>query len=161
MNRILAVAALALAAIAAQFANAQGSAAGMSGVTDMQALRDAVKTDKKAFVASQLALSPAEAKKFWPLYDQYQRALDLVNQQRSVTIVGEVSRDRPASNAYAKQLAAATLAAGEGEIRARQKLYRRLVRALPALKAERYLELEAKIRAVQAYDIASTIPLIH
>jgi Spy/CpxP family protein refolding chaperone len=161
MNRILAVAVLALAALAAQFANAQGSVAGATGVTDMQALRDAVKTDKKAFVASQLALTPAEAKKFWPLYDQYQRALDEVNQQRSVTIVGQVSRDRPASNAYAKQLAAAMMAADESEIRARQKLYRRLMRVLPALKAERYLELETKIRAVQAYDIASTIPLIH
>lgn len=161
MNRILAVAVLALAAIVAQFAEAQGSVAGGTGVTDMQALRDAVKTDKKAFVASQLALTPAEAKKFWPLYDQYQRALDLVNQQRSVTIVGEVGRGKPASNAYAKQLAAASMAADESEIRARQRLYRRLIRALPALKAERYLELEAKIRAVQAYDIASTIPLIH
>ena len=161
MNRILAVAVLALAAFVAQVAEAQGSVAGSAGVTDMQALRDAVKTDKKAFVASQLTLTPAEAKKFWPLYDQYQRTLDQLNQQRSVTIVGEVGRGKPASNAYAKQLAAATMAADESEIRARQRLYRRLIRALPALKVERYLELEAKIRAVQVYDIASTIPLIH
>ena len=31
---------------------------------------------------------------------------------------------------------------------------------IPALKAARYLQLESKIRAVQAYDIASTIPLV-
>jgi hypothetical protein len=47
---------------------AQSSAA---DVTDMQALRAAVKADKRAFVAATLALTDAEAKKFWPIYDAY------------------------------------------------------------------------------------------
>ena len=47
----------------------------------------------------------------------------------------------------------------ETEVRARRKLYNGLMRALPAKKAARYLQLEAKIRTVQAYDIASAIPL--
>ena len=34
------------------------------------------------------------------------------------------------------------------------------MRALPPKKALRYLQLEAKIRAVQAYDIAQAIPLV-
>jgi Spy/CpxP family protein refolding chaperone len=158
MNKLLAVAILAIAATAAQFASAQGSAA---DVTDMQALRDAVKSDKKAFVASKLDLAPAEAKKFWPIYDQYQRALAVVAQQRAVSLEGMLSRDQPVTNPYAKQLATGTLAADDAEIRARHRLYNRLIRALPAIKAARYLQLEGKIRAVQAYDIASTIPLIH
>jgi hypothetical protein len=33
-------------------------------------------------------------------------------------------------------------------------------RILPPTKAARYMQLEKKIRAVQAYDIAATIPLI-
>ena len=53
---------------------AQGNAA---DVTDMQALRAAVRADKKAYVASVLELTDAEAKKFWPLYDAYQRTLDM------------------------------------------------------------------------------------
>src|SRR5262249_37637942 len=48
----------AAAVFAAQPAWAQGSAA---DVTDMQALRAAVKTDKKAFVASAMQLTEAEA----------------------------------------------------------------------------------------------------
>ncbi len=31
---------------------------------------------------------------------------------------------------------------------------------MPVLKAARYLQLESKIRAMQLYDIAETIPLI-
>ncbi|MBS0328174.1 MAG: hypothetical protein JSS46_16735 [Proteobacteria bacterium] len=137
------------------------SAGGADESVDLQALRDAVKTDKKAYVASMLKLTPLEAKRFWPLYDTYQGALNLANQERAVTLNGMLSRDEPMTNAYAKQLAAAGLTADETEIRARRRLYTRLMRALPAEKAARYLELEDKIRAVQAYDLAATIPLIH
>lgn len=158
MKRLLAVVVLAVATTAAQFASAQGNVA---DVTDMQALRDVVRTDKKAFVASKLALTPAEAKKFWPLYDQYQRALTVVGQQRAVSLEGQLSRPVPMSNPYAKQLAAASIAADDAEIRARHRLYNRLMRVLPAIKAARYLQLEAKFRAVRDYDLASTIPLIH
>ena len=37
---------------------------------------------------------------------------------------------------------------------------RLLMKALPIKKAARYLQLESKIRAAQAYDIAVGIPLI-
>ena len=157
MNKLLAVAVLTIAVTVAQFASAQGNA---TDVTNMQGLRDAVKSDKKAFVASKLDLTPAEAQKFWPIYDQFQRALAVVAQQRAVSLEGMLSRDQPISNAYAKQLTSATLAADDAEIRARHRLYNRLIRVLPAIKAARYLQLEGKIRAVQAYDLASTIPLI-
>ncbi|MGE5087734.1 MAG: hypothetical protein ACM3QY_01310 [Candidatus Levyibacteriota bacterium] len=158
MKKLLAFAILGIAAAAAQIASAQGSA---TDVTDMQALRDAVKTDKKAFVATTLGLTPAEAQKFWPIYDQFQRALAVVQQERAVSLEGLLSRDKPMTNAYAKQLATGTLAADDGELRARRRLYNRLIRVLPAVKVARYLQLEGKIRAVQAYDLASTIPLMH
>jgi Spy/CpxP family protein refolding chaperone len=157
MNKLLAVVVFAIAATAAQFASAEGNSA---DVTDVQALRDSVKADKRALVASKLALTPAEATKFWPIYDQYQRALAVVQQERAVSLEGLLSRGQPMTNAYAKQLASATLAADDDEIRARHRLYSRLLRVLPAIKAARYLQLEGKIRAVQAFDLASTIPLI-
>ena len=46
------------------------------------------------------------------------------------------------------------------EIRARRGLQNRLLKALPPIKAARYLQLESKIRALQDYDIAATIPLV-
>jgi len=132
----------------------------IADVTDMQALRAAVKADKKAFVASALNLTPAEAKKFWPLYDTYQRALDLTNRERNIVIVDLVGLDKPMSDPYARNLTKELLAADEAEVRARRTLQSKVVKVLPPKKAARYLQLEAKIRAVQAYDIASTFPLI-
>lgn len=51
-------------------------------------------------------------------------------------------------------------AADEAELKARRTLHNRVLRALPAKKAVRYLQLESKIRAVQAYDVAAASPLV-
>jgi len=157
MKRHLGVLLLAVVAVATPPAWAQGSAV---DVTDMQALRTAVRTDKKAFVASVLKLTDAEAKKFWPAYDAYQRTFDMTNREKSVTLQGVIAQDKPISDLYAKQIAKDVIAADEVEVKARRTLYNRLLKAVPAKTALRYLQLEAKIRAVQAYDIAQAIPLV-
>lgn len=134
-------------------------------VTDMDALRSAVRADKKAFVASTLQLTATEAKRFWPIYDTYQRVLDASNRQRAVAVEAIVSMDRPLSDAYARSLANQLIAADEAELKARRTMQNRLLRGLPTrvmppAKVARYLQLEAKIRSLLAYDIASTIPLV-
>ena len=132
----------------------------VSDATDMQALRSAVKADKRAYVASVLNLTDAEAKKFWPLYDAYQRTLDRVNRERNLVVIDIVGTDKPLTDAYAKYLLKDMIEADEAEIRARRTLQNKLVKALPAKKAARYLQLESKVRAAQAYDIAVAIPLV-
>jgi len=137
----------------------------VADVTDMQALRDAVRSDKKALVASTLKLTDAEAKRFWPVYDAYQRDVDLANRRRNVTLEALIGLDKPASDLYARNLANELIAADEAEIKSRRSLHNRLMRGVPTRilspnKAARYLQLETKIRAIQAYDIAANIPLI-
>lgn len=149
--------------LAAPMAIAEGTAA---DATDMRALRNAVRVDKKAYVASVLALSDAEAKRFWPLYDAYQRDIDLANRRRNVALEVLIASDKPFSDLYARSLANELIAADEAELKSRRSLHNRLMRGLPTRilppkKAARYLQLESKIRAVQAYDVASAIPLIH
>ena len=129
-------------------------------VTDMQALRNAVRADKKAYVASILNLTSDEAKKFWPAYDAYQRTLDMTGREKNVTIIEVVGSDKPVSDLYARQIAKDIMLADDAEAKARRTLYNRVMKAVPPKKAVRYLQLENKIRAVQAYEVAETIPLI-
>jgi hypothetical protein len=161
MKKHVAALLFAVAVIVAPPSPAQDTAS----LTDMAALRAAVKTDKKALVASTLNLTDAEAKRFWPIYAAYQRDLDMLNQRRNVLVVDLVELNRPLSDLYAKKLASEFIAIDEAEIKARRTLQNRLMRGvptriLPPAKAARYLQLEAKIRAVLDYDIASTIPLV-
>lgn len=158
MRRRTFLASLLAVALAASIAPAFGDMA--PDTTDMQALRSAVQADKRGYVAAMLKLGPAEAKKFWPIYDQYQRARAGADARRAKAIVDVVGREGPLTDAYARTLAGELMAADEAEIKARRILQNRLMRAVSPRTAARYLQLEAKIRALEAYDIASSLPLV-
>lgn len=144
-------------ALGAPLARAEDKAA---DVTNMQALRDAVKTDKRAYVASMLSLTSAEGKRFWPIYDAYQRNLEETSRRRIVALEGLLFRDKAMTNLAAKNLITELMAVDEAEVKARLRLRNRLMRTLPPIKAARYLQLEDKIQAVRDYDEASTVPLL-
>ena len=129
-------------------------------VDAMQALRAAAKADKRGLVESTLALTEAEAKRFWPLYDAYQRDLERANRRRTVALVEVVGSPAPIGNLHARNVARELVAADEDELRARRKLRDGVKDALPPRKAIRYLQLEWKIRAAQYYDLAVTVPLL-
>jgi Spy/CpxP family protein refolding chaperone len=156
MRRILAAAALAAAALLPPLAAAQDNAAAIAELTAMQ---KAARTDKRALVAKTLDLTPAEAKKFWPIYDTLQRDLVSLNRDRNVALETLANRDRPPSNAYAKQVVNDLMSIEEQEIKAMRKASNAALRALPARKAARYIQLEQKLRAAQDYEIALAFPL--
>jgi len=162
MKRAIAAAILSTAIFLVPTAGAVDKAAADAELT---AMWKAVQSDKKAYVASVLNLTPAEAKRFWPIYDQYQRDVDMYNRKRNVALEGLIGNDRAVSDLYAKQLAGELIAADEGEIKARRKMQgkliqNRLLSPVPAKKAALYLQIESRIRAVQLYGIAEEFPLI-
>lgn len=152
------VAALAAAcALAATPAGAQDSNA--AAVADLVAMQKAAKVDKRALVTEKLALTPAEAKKFWPVYDAYQRDLAQVTRRRNVALEELVARDHPLTDAYARNVMNDLVAVEEAEVRAQRKAVSATMKALPPRKAARYMQLENKLRAVQDYEIAVAFPL--
>jgi len=154
MNKLIAACAVALAAATAPLAAAQDSAA-----AELQALQQAAKKDKHALVAQTLALTPAEAKKFWPIYETLQKDLVQLNRQRNLALETLANRDRPPSDAYAKQVVNDLMSIEEQEIKALRKASNASLRALPPKKAARYMQLEQKLRAAQDYEIAVAFPL--
>jgi Spy/CpxP family protein refolding chaperone len=162
MKRITMVMLFGIASLVAPALCAQNNAAASSGDgTDMQKLRDEARSDKHALVASTLQLTDAEAKRFWPIYGAYQQSLDTTNRRRNVALEGLMFGDRKMTNLAAKRLVTELMAIDDAEAKARRTLRNRLMRALPPVKAARYLQLEDKIQAIRDYDIASTVPLVH
>ena len=128
MKKYLTATVYAWSLLAAPMAIAEGNAA---DATDMRALRNAVQADKKALVTSTLKLTDGEAKKFWPVYDTYQRDVDLANRRRNVTLEALIGLDKTPSDLYARSLANELIAADEAEIKARRTLHNRLMRGVP------------------------------
>ena len=124
------------------------------------AFRDAVKADKKAVVAKNMDLTEAEAKKFWPLYDAYQKDLDKVLQRQNRAIVDYVNQSSSMTDANAKRIARELLDADAEEQRLRERQLKKLYSVLPARKAIRYLQIENKVRTLNHYDMGAQIPLL-
>ena len=130
---------------------------------NMDILKEKIKADKKLIVATNMTLTDAEAKNFWPLYDGYQKELEQINQRLGTTIKsyaeaytagkGELSNDT------AKKLLAEALAVEESEVKLRQSYSAKMGKVLPATKVARYLQIENKIRAIVKFELAAQIPL--
>ena len=157
MKKVLGSMICAIALLAAP-AYAQDKSADMN----MQILRDKIKADKKAVVAANMPLSDAEAKTFWPLYDQYQIDLHAINERlaRAVLAYADAYNAGPVPDAVAKKLLDESIRIDESEVNLRREYAARLSRVIPAAKAARYLQIESKIRAAVRYELAANIPLV-
>ena len=149
-------------AIAGMPSAARAQGASPADGTNVAALFAQAKTPdgKKALVASSLALTDAEAKKFWPVYDAYQRKLEANNRRYSLAVEDIVRTGKPISDAYAKSLAKELTDVEDAEARARRSLYSGAVKALPGRKAVRYLQLESKLQSGYRYELAVALPLV-
>ena len=138
-------------------------AAGSSADTNMEILKEKLKADKKLLVASNMDLSDAEAKKFWPLYDSYQMDLNQVNQQLGQTIkaYAEAFNKGPIPDATAKKLLNEVLSLEEQETKLKRTYAQKLEKVLPYNKVARYIHIENKIRAVIKMELAQQIPLAY
>ena len=127
----------------------------------IQALKEKLRTDKKAVVAKNMALTEAEAAKFWPLYDAYQKALAPINQRFNRAILDYVAAESSMTDKNARRIVSEIAAADEAEGKLRRSHFGKLSSAIGAKKAARYLQIENKIRALERYDQAVAIPLVH
>jgi hypothetical protein len=128
---------------------------------DMSVLREQLKGDKKKIVTANLELTEAEAKDFWPLYEEYQKELHKINDRLAMVIVGYAKEYKAKSltDDKAMKLLDEAFAIEEAEVKAKRAMVPRLAKVLPGRKVARYLQIENKIRALVKYEIASEVPL--
>jgi Spy/CpxP family protein refolding chaperone len=146
-------------AVAPAFAQAPAPAAKQAD--SMQILREKLKTDKKLVIAANMELTETEAKKFWPLYEEYQKELARINDQLATVIVAYAKEYNAGSltDKKATELLNQSVAVEEAETKRKRSFIPKLAKVLPGRKAARYLQLENKIRALVKYEIAGEVPL--
>ncbi len=129
---------------------------------NMQILRDKIRADKKLVVATNMELTESEAKDFWPIYEQYQKDLQKINQRMANLLESYADdfRNKSLTDDKAKKLIDDALAIDRAEADLKSTYAPKLSKALPIRKVARYLQIENKIRAVVKYDIASGVPLV-
>lgn len=129
--------------------------------TNMEILKQKVKADKKLVVAANMNLTEAEAKGFWPVYESYQKDLELINNRLAKTVLAyaDAYNNKTLTDAKAQPLIDEVIAIEEAEAKMRRAYLPKLSAVVPAVKVARYMQIENKIRAALRYDLATGIPL--
>jgi hypothetical protein len=146
----------------AQSVNATGQEA-VDPVAALQALNAEVAPQKREFVQQQLALSEADAKAFWPVYDGYQAALTKLNERRLANIeaYADVWNAAVTDDKAIAAVATEALDIEKDEAALLEQTYNKLKGKVPVVKAVHYLQLETKLRALIKVELAARIPYAH
>jgi len=133
-----------------------------AATTNMEILRQKIKADKRLVVAQNLNLTDAEGAKFWPVYEAYQKDLQQIDERLATAILAyaDAYNKGPVTNETAKKLLDEYLAIDDAEAKLKSATTPKILAALSAVKAARYVQIENKIRAAVRYELATAIPLV-
>jgi hypothetical protein len=126
----------------------------------MDSVREALKAQKRAFIAVNMQLTDAEDAKFWPVYDSYQKDMETMNQKIGDLILDYAKNYETLTDPKADELLKKNLSLEKEILQLKTSYLPKFKAVLPAKKVARYYQLENKIQAVGRYDLAEKIPLV-
>ena len=152
-TRTLTIALLALAV-------SQATAAADQAADPLVAATDQYSLDRRRLIAENLQLTDAEAKRFWPLYEQFEKDLYALTEKRRATIAKFGENYESMTDAMAKEIMLERVNLEEERMRLRRAYLHRFEKVVPVKKLARYIQIESKIRAAVEAGIAEELPLI-
>jgi hypothetical protein len=129
---------------------------------NLEIIHEKLKADKKLLVSQYMALTESEAKRFWPVYEEYQKDLQKLNERLASLLQSYAAeyRKNSLSDETAKKLLDEWIALDKDEAKHRASYAPKVLKALPGKKAARYLQIENEFRILLRYDLAATVPLV-
>lgn len=126
----------------------------------MEVERAALKTEKKALVAEAMQLTEAESTVFWPLYNEYNDKMYLVNTKVYNTIVDYADNFMSMTDEKAVELYTNSMKHDQELAKLEKSYFKKFQKIMPGKKAARYFQVENKIKMLIDAEIALEIPLI-
>jgi hypothetical protein len=129
---------------------------------NLQIIHEKLKADKKFTVAKYMDLTESEAQRFWPVYEEYQKDLQKINERLLNMLQSYAAdyRNKSLTDEKAKKLLDDWISLDQDEAKQRSSYAPKVLQALPAKKAARYLQIENEYRILIRYDLAATVPLV-
>ena len=127
---------------------------------NMQIVVEKIRADKKLLVAENMELTDAEAKAFWPVYEQYQSELFLLRARTVKLIKDYADAYDKMTNETAKKLLDELMTIETLGPKLRRAYLPKFRKVLPEVKVVRYFQIENKIQAALFYEFAAKIPLM-
>jgi len=115
---------------------------------------------RRKLVSDKLQLKPETAVRFWPIYEKYQKELELVRDKRHAILIKLGENFDNMSDADAAEFVRAKLDLEESRARINRRAILELGKVLTPRELARFVQIEAKIRAFIEAGIEEEIPLI-
>ena len=147
-------------AVSAAGLRAEEPTPGPAEEANLGVLLNAIRSNRKAFVAVNLGLDDEEATRFWPLYDRYQQELSAIGDRTARVVQDYIASFDDLSNEKALKLMEEYLAAEADRVQVRRTYLPEFAKILPWRTVARLYQIENKLDAVLRYDLAATIPVV-
>ena len=126
----------------------------------VEMMRSVLKTEKKAAVAEAMQLTDAESGPFWELYKEYNDKMYVAQNKRIKAIKDFAKNYETLSDEQADEIWNLFLKFKQESAKLQKSYYKKFKKILPTGKAVRYFQVENKIEALVAAQLALEIPLV-
>jgi hypothetical protein len=127
--------------------------------TEQELTRAAIEANRKVLVSANMDLTEEEEAGFWPLYDDYQKDLDVLNKRTADLIVDYADNYYSLTDEKAKELLDEFLDIAEDRVKLQKTYVKKFRKKLPQRTVARYFQIENKFEAIVRFELARAIPL--
>ena len=123
-------------------------------------MRSVLKTEKKAAIVEAMQLTDAESAPFWELYKEYNDKMYTAQNKRIKAIKDYADNYENLSDEKADEIWNLVLQFKQESAKLQKSYSKKFKKILPTAKAVRYFQVENKIEALIAANLALEIPLV-
>ena len=123
-------------------------------------LRLNVRQQKAEMMGAVMQLSAADAAKFWPIYEQYDKELTKLNDQRVANIQDYASSYDQMTDAKADELIQKAMSYRKQQSELLAKYYEQVKQALGGITAARFIQVEEQLLLIIDLQIDSSLPVV-
>ena len=127
---------------------------------DLEIVRTELRADKRTKTAETLALTDAEAARFWPIYDKYIAELTVINDRKYGLIREYSEKYGRYSNAQATAFITRWLDIDIKSARLRTKYVPIVGKVLPGIKTASFFQIDRRLAMLINLGLASQLPVL-
>lgn len=143
-----------------QTASGQTTSSASSNDQNIELMRQNVRDQKKQLIAANLPLTPEEAEKFWPVYDQYTADAAKIGDQRVALMKQYASAYPNLSDSVASDLVKKSLASDQEMAQLRIKYVPIFEKVISPKKTAMFFQIDRRLASLIDLQLASEVPLV-
>jgi hypothetical protein len=122
--------------------------------------REGLKAQKRTIIGGSVTMSEAEAGAFWPLHDAYERERDRIDAREAKLIEEYLAAGAQLSDSRARTMLDEVVGLREERLALKKRYVKRFSGVLSPKQVMQYFQIDAKLDALLAAELARAVPLV-